>query len=676
MITIRIRRAVLSIGGCLALSAVTVGPATAAPNSPTTQATTKAVTYLGHRFTVPADWPVIDLAADPSACVRFNRHAVYLGTPGEGTTCAAEGTGRTEALLVEPAPSGAAPHATADPVNHELTTTTAGIRITGTYDLDERLVRGIIATAGMPTAKSTSVSSPTGSSEARSPATAVAALPTGITDFTGKGFDACQAPSSDFMKTWKANSPYGAVGVYIGGSTMVCGQPNLTADWMRQQASDGWRFIPIYCGPQASRITSPTSDGIREADYAAGKAAALGLGQGSVLYYDMEAYPSQYSSHVLGFLSAWTSRLHELGYRSAVYSSSSSGIADIVRNRNNGYAIPDVLYSANWNGRADTNDPAVPGDLWANHQRIHQYSGDVTETWGGRSLNIDRDYLDVAVSATPGPQPGPTDPARVDFNGDGNRDVAGRAPDGALLLWTGYGNGRLDPTSGHGMWPDNGFGQVSDMVAADFNGDGRTDVAGKLADGNLLLWTGNGNGTLNTASGYSMWPDNGFKDVDSLIAADFNGDGKADVAGKLADGNLLLWTGNGNGTLNTASGYSMWPDNGFKDVDSLIAADFNGDGKADVAGKLADGNLLLWTGNGNGTLNTASGYSMWPDNGFKDVDSLIAGDFNGDGKADVAGRASGGALLLWTGNGNGRLNTESGYGMWPDNGFAQVSELM
>ncbi|MEV6977393.1 transglycosylase family protein [Kitasatospora sp. NPDC093806] len=265
---------------------------------------------------------------------------------------------------------------------------------------------------------------------------------------------------------------------------------------------------------------------------------------------------------------------------------------------------------------------------------------------------------------------------RLDFNGDGKADIAGRLSDGSLLLWTGHGNGSLNTASGYAMWPGTGFGQVSDLVAADFNGDGKTDVAGKLSDGSLLLWTGNGDGSLSTASGHAMWPDNGFKDVSGLVAGDFNGDGKADIAGKLANGSLLLWTGNGNGQLNTNSGYSMWPDGGFGQVSNLVAADFNGDGKTDVAGKLSDGNLLLWTGSGDGSLNTASGYGMWPDNGFKDVDNLVADDFNGDGKADIAGRASGGALLLWTGNGGGQLNTASGYGMWPDDGFKAVNPLI
>ncbi|WP_344338933.1 transglycosylase family protein [Kitasatospora putterlickiae] len=265
---------------------------------------------------------------------------------------------------------------------------------------------------------------------------------------------------------------------------------------------------------------------------------------------------------------------------------------------------------------------------------------------------------------------------RLDFNGDGKADVAGKLSDGNLLLWTGNGNGTLNTQSGYSLWPNNGFGQVSDLVAADFNGDGKTDVAGKLSDGTLLWWKGLGNGTLDPASGWSMWPDTGFSAVSGLLAGDFNGDGKADIAGKLSDGNLLLWTGNGDGTLNTQSGYSLWPNNGFGQVSELVAADFNGDGKTDVAGKLSDGTLLWWKGLGNGTLDPASGWSMWPDNGFSQVHNLVADDFNGDGKADIAGKLSDGNLLLWTGNGDGTLNTNSGHGMWPDNGFNAVNPLI
>ncbi|MER5353254.1 glycoside hydrolase domain-containing protein [Kitasatospora sp. NPDC002551] len=668
----------LAVGGCLALGATTVGTAVAAPApTPAASSDTKPVTYLGHRFTVPADWPVVDLAADPTTCVGFNRHVVYLGTPGDGSRCPAGGVGRTEALLVEPAAADTAPGLTADPIDHQLTATAAGIRVTAAYDLDERLVRGILASAGLPTGGSAPAKSPKSAAQAPSAAQGVTAapvaLPADITNFIGRGFDACAAPSSDLMRAWKTNSPYGAVGIYIGGSAMYCPQPNLTPDWMQRQAADGWRFMPIYVGRQASRITSPAADGVTEADNAIAKAAALGLVPGSVLYYDMEAYSTpQYTTTVLTFLSAWTNRLHERGYRSGVYSSGASGINDIVKNLGGGYAIPDVLFCANWNGQATTSDPYIPSGVWVNHERVRQYRADVDETYGGFPLRIDHDILDVAVT----PPSGPAAPVRVDFNGDGREDIAGKLSDGALLLWTGNGNGTLNTNSGYGMWPDNGFGQVSDMVAGDFNGDGRTDVAGKLSDGTLLWWAGNGNGTLNTNSGFAMWPDKSFKDVHDLLAGDFNNDGRTDLVGKAADGTLLLWTGNGNGTLNTYSGYRMWPDNGFGQVHDLVAADFNGDGRTDVAGKLSDGTLLWWAGTGNGQLSTSSGFAMWPDNGFRAVGDLVSGDFNNDGRADVAGKLSDGALLLWTGNGNGTLSTSSGYAMWPDNGFAQVSSLL
>lgn len=74
----------------------------------------RTVSYHGVEFDVPADWPVYDLAADPSTCVRFDVHAVYVGTPGTDMACPATVVGRADAVLVEPADDsrgGAAPSA-------------------------------------------------------------------------------------------------------------------------------------------------------------------------------------------------------------------------------------------------------------------------------------------------------------------------------------------------------------------------------------------------------------------------------------------------------------------------------------------------------------------------------------------------------------------------------------
>ncbi len=56
----------------------------------------------GSRSTSPASWPVYDLAADPSTCVRFDVNAVYLGHPGADMACPSVVVGRADAVLVEP----------------------------------------------------------------------------------------------------------------------------------------------------------------------------------------------------------------------------------------------------------------------------------------------------------------------------------------------------------------------------------------------------------------------------------------------------------------------------------------------------------------------------------------------------------------------------------------------
>jgi hypothetical protein len=62
----------------------------------------QAVRYGNVEFTVPAGWPVYDLGADPSTCVRFDVHAVYLGHPGPDMECPATINGHAASILVEP----------------------------------------------------------------------------------------------------------------------------------------------------------------------------------------------------------------------------------------------------------------------------------------------------------------------------------------------------------------------------------------------------------------------------------------------------------------------------------------------------------------------------------------------------------------------------------------------
>ena len=77
--------------------------------------------------------------------------------------------------------------------------------------------------------------------------------------FTGYAFDTCEAPSQRQMDAWHEHSPYAAVGVYIAGENRACPrQRHLDAAWVAAQAARGWRLLPLSVGPQA-----PCSEGTR-----------------------------------------------------------------------------------------------------------------------------------------------------------------------------------------------------------------------------------------------------------------------------------------------------------------------------------------------------------------------------------------------------------------------------
>src|SRR6202034_4397295 len=107
------RRAIAAaaVGG-LVLGVVMAIPAFAATAAKTTEQTTisttgkktaiKTVVYHGYEFQVPASWPVYRLDQHPTTCVRYDVHAVYLGTPGANMQCPAGLVGRTQTVSVIP----------------------------------------------------------------------------------------------------------------------------------------------------------------------------------------------------------------------------------------------------------------------------------------------------------------------------------------------------------------------------------------------------------------------------------------------------------------------------------------------------------------------------------------------------------------------------------------------
>jgi len=216
----------------------------------------------------------------------------------------------------------------------------------------------------------------------------------------------------------------------------------------------------------------------------------------------------------------------------------------------------------------------------------------------------------------------------ADFNADGSLDLAITNGAGISLVALGYGSGAFN-TAGYlssGLFPEG-------LTVGDFNGDGKLDAA--VADGGSTTYPdsgvavslGNGDGTFTQASGS---PSAFGKNMDGIVAADFNGDGKLDLAVvDNVENVVFILLGNGDGTFQSPIRFATGTDPG-----AIVAGDFNNDGKLDLAvANYTDGTVSLLLGNGDGTFTEASSspYAVG-----KGPLSIVAADFNGDGKLDFA----------------------------------------
>jgi len=239
-------------------------------------------------------------------------------------------------------------------------------------------------------------------------------LPPAVTLSKGPqaGFDTCTAPSLQAMRAWKAK--YSVAAVYIGGEEMACGYGNLSAQWVHATEAIGWSLMPTYVGPQAPCDSfsgkvdekKAAAQGRQNAQWAVQDAAMFGMGKGSPIYYDMEAYDGAKQrcvTAVLTFLDAWTRQLNAEGYVSGVYSSADSGIIDLAMNTKvNGHPLaePQAIWFALWDNASDLNcAPFVPpGAVWPNPRRSKQFAGPRYVKIHRIGLDIDSDLVNGAVA--------------------------------------------------------------------------------------------------------------------------------------------------------------------------------------------------------------------------------------------------------------------------------------
>src|SRR6266700_4188335 len=271
-----------------------------------------------------------------------------------------------------------------------------------------------------------------------------------------------------------------------------------------------------------------------------------------------------------------------------------------------------------------------------------------------------------------GSKNGPSGIAVGDFNGDGKADLAVvNFGDWNIYVLLGNGDGTFQ--AARSVYFASGGGFPWSIAAGDFNGDGKLDLAvSNYGDNSLSVLLGNGDGTFQAPRTFAV----GTNPAQVAIG-DFNGDGKLDVAVSSVGSNTVsVLLGNGDGTflppLVTPVGANPW---------YFAVGDFNGDGILDLAvsdyGCPLDCNsspsstVTVLLGNGNGTFRPAP--SLTVGNGPAGV---AVGDFNGDGKPDLAvANVNDNTLSVLLGNGDGTFQVAQDFAVDNDPVYVAVSDF-
>jgi hypothetical protein len=243
----------------------------------------------------------------------------------------------------------------------------------------------------------------------------------------------------------------------------------------------------------------------------------------------------------------------------------------------------------------------------------------------------------------------------ADFNGDGKPDLAVSHKYGSIGVSLNHGDGTFATAVHYSVGAD-----LNSVTAADFNGDGKIDLATSFplnpsdgGPGGFAVLMGNGDGTFQSAVNYP-----GLGSTTSIASADFSGDGKPDVAvgttAVFGPGGVSMMLNNGNGTFTAGGGYSAGASPSF-----LHQADVNADSKPDLVVANAGasflglgGSVSILLNNGNGTFPAPINYAS-----SDSSNGITTGDFNHDSNLDIAvSQYEAGSLLLFTGNGDGTFS--------------------
>ena len=289
----------------------------------------------------------------------------------------------------------------------------------------------------------------------------------------------------------------------------------------------------------------------------------------------------------------------------------------------------------------------------------------ITANFGGNSVSVllGRTGGTFAPAVTYSVGQNPTSIAAADFNEDGNLDIAVANVNkscstctASLSLLLGNGDGSFQPARSIAV-----DGMSAAVAAGDFNGDGHVDLAsGDNGGGFVYVLLGAGDGSFAAPVGYPAG-----SVAHNIVASDFNGDGNLDLAvANYGSNNVSVLLGYGDGTFRAAVNYPVGTN-----PHNVIFTDLDGDGKWDLITADQNSNTIsVLFGNGDGSFRAAVTYASSPNPA-----SIAALDYNNDGHIDLAVTNSGciygnpgcsfsgTGTLLFRNNGSGGMQSDVTY---------------
>jgi len=239
---------------------------------------------------------------------------------------------------------------------------------------------------------------------------------------------------------------------------------------------------------------------------------------------------------------------------------------------------------------------------------------------------------------------------------------------GYVHFWTSQENGNWTVGQPWSPWPGYGV-QSGTWLTGDFDGDARTDLFHAWGGDSANIWYSQGNGTFDVRN---FSPSPGYAiSAGQWRVADFNGDGRSDLAHLYGASGIAMWrsTGSRNSPQFTVTPVPVPPGGYGVQQGQWLAGHFNvAGGWEDLIHICCAGYVRIWLSNGDATFTVSNPWAPWGGYGMLDG-SWHRSDFTGDGRTDLLHAWGGSSANTWKANSSGTFDVT---GYTPQAGYCML----